>query len=171
MHNDSQKDNQPANEASSHADAASAKAWSDFEQDLDSLGRQLAELGTHGAALGGYAVNSLQARFDEVKRRASFWKQTTEQQVEELRRSAWQQASDAQGAYGEARVRSKEAARQMWERSEPLRQGARDVGEGLTRAWSELRASLGKAASRIQTESAPRSPSSSPSSDKQPGST
>ena len=40
----------------------------------------------------------------------------------------------------------------MWERSEPLRQGARDVGEGLGRAWTELRASLGKAASRMQTE-------------------
>jgi hypothetical protein len=170
MYNDSQKDNQAANEASNRAETASAKAWLDFEQDLDSLGRQLAELSTHGAALGAYAINGLQARFDEVKRRASFWKQTTEQQVDELRRSAWQQASDTQGAYGETRARSKEAARQMWERSEPLRQGARDVGEGLTRAWSELRASLGKAASRIQTESAPRSPSS-PSSDKQPGST
>jgi hypothetical protein len=106
-------------------------------------------------------TNEASNRVDEVKRRATVWKQTTEQHVEEMRRLAWQQASDAQGAYGETRVRSKEAARQMWERSEPLRQGARDVGEGLTRAWSELRASLGKAARRIQTESAPPSSSSS----------
>jgi hypothetical protein len=50
------------------------------------------------------------------------------------------------------RQRSTEAARQMWERAEPLRQGAKDVGEGLGRAWVELRASFGKAAGRLQTE-------------------
>jgi hypothetical protein len=40
----------------------------------------------------------------------------------------------------------------MWERSEPLRKGAKDVGEGLVRAWSELSASFGKAAGRLRTE-------------------
>jgi hypothetical protein len=50
------------------------------------------------------------------------------------------------------RQRSTEAARQVWERSEPLRQGAKDVGEGLARAWVELRASIGKAAGRLHTE-------------------
>jgi hypothetical protein len=49
-------------------------------------------------------------------------------------------------------MRSAEAARQAWERSEPLRQGAKDVGEGLARAWTELRASFGKAAGRLHTE-------------------
>ncbi len=51
-------------------------------------------------------------------------------------------------------MRSAEAARQAWERSEPLRQGAKDVGEGLARAWTELRASFGKAAGRLHTETA-----------------
>jgi hypothetical protein len=43
----------------------------------------------------------------------------------------------------------------MWERSEPLRQGAKDVGEGLVRAWSELSASFGKAANRLRTDERP----------------
>ena len=34
----------------------------------------------------------------------------------------------------------------------PCAKAPRDVGEGLGRAWTELRASLGKAASRMQTE-------------------
>ena len=61
--------------------------------------------------------------------------------------------SQADSAFSDARTRSTEAAKQMWEKSEPLRQGAKDVGEGLARAWTELRASFGKAAGRLQTES------------------
>jgi hypothetical protein len=40
----------------------------------------------------------------------------------------------------------------MWEKAQPLREGAKDVGEGLLRAWSELRASFGKAAQRLHEE-------------------
>jgi len=42
----------------------------------------------------------------------------------------------------------------MWERSEPLRQGAQEVGKGFVRAWSELATSFGKAAEKIQAEKA-----------------
>ncbi len=56
------------------------------------------------------------------------------------------------------RQRSTEAARQVWERSEPLRQGAKDVGEGLARAWVELRASFGKAAGRLHSETPANGP-------------
>ena len=70
-----------------------------------------------------------------------------------MRLNAQQQA---ESTFSDARARSTEAARdaarQVWERSEPLRQGAKDVGEGLSRAWTELRASFGKAAGRLQTE-------------------
>ena len=129
------------------------KEWSKFEHDLDTLGRQLAALQVHTAALGSQLVSSLDARFQDVKSRAFAFKQARETELEQLRQAAWQQARDAQGAFGDARVRSTEAERQMWERSEPLRQGAKDVGEGLSRAWVELRASLGKAAGRLHTES------------------
>ena len=129
------------------------KKWSEFERDLDTLGRQLAALQVHTAALGSQLVSSLDARFQEVKSRALAFKQTRETELEQLRQAAWQQAHDAQGAFGEARARSTEAARQVWERSEPLRQGAKDVGEGLARAWVELRASFGKAAERLHTDS------------------
>jgi len=46
----------------------------------------------------------------------------------------------------------KDTARQMWERSEPLRQGAQEVGKGFVRAWSELATSFGKAAEKVQSE-------------------
>jgi hypothetical protein len=133
-------------------DATTKREWTEFERDLETLGRQLAELRTHGAALSEHVVTALEARCREVKRRADAWKLATEQQIEEIQKSAWRQASQAQGAYSEVGARSKETARQMWERAEPLRQGARDVGEGLVRAWSELRTSFGKAAGRLQSE-------------------
>ena len=136
-------------------DAEAKKEWSDLQRDLGALGQQLAELRSHTAALGEHFVNNLQARFHDVQSRAQSFKTVTEQQLDELRQSTWQQAN-------EASTRSKETARQMWERSEPLRQGARDVGEGLGRAWTELRTSLGKAASRLQTENGTATASTTP---------
>jgi hypothetical protein len=160
MHDDNQFQSKPQSDSGRvrGADEATAKAWSDFERNLDLLGRQLAELSDQAGVVGATALSGLQARFDDVRRQATAWRSTTEQQVEEMRRMAGVQA---QTAYGDARARSKEAAKQMWERSEPLRQGARDVGEGLIKAWGEVRTSLGKAASRLQTEGKdPSSPSS-----------
>jgi hypothetical protein len=116
--------------------------WSEFQRELETLGRQLSELRAHTAALGDHLVQGLEAQYHEVKIRADAWKRATQRQVDE-----------AQGAYNDLRARSREAARQMWERSEPLRQGARDVGEGLVSAWAELRASFGKAAGRLSSES------------------
>ena len=132
------------------------REWEMLERDFDDLGLQLAELRAHTAALGVHLVNSLEARFHEVKARVQDWQQLTEAQMEELRRQTTRQGQEAKTAYADTLARSREAARQMWDRAEPLRQGARDVGEGLVRAWSELRASLGKAAGRLQsTQSSP----------------
>jgi len=135
------------------ADSTQAdKEWAQLERDLDQLGRQLAELQTHAATLGGHLVSALQARFDEVKARAMTARREHERQIAQLRDTA---RTQAENAFSEARARSAEAARQMWERAEPLRQGAKDVGEGLLRAWGELRASFGKAAGRLHTEPKP----------------
>jgi hypothetical protein len=125
------------------------KEWTEFERDLDTLGRQLASLQAHTAALGSQLVSSLEARYQEVKDRAQSFRRAREQELEQMRLNAQQQA---ESTFSDARQRSTEAARQMWERSEPLRQGAKDVGEGLARAWTELRASFGKAAGRLQTD-------------------
>ena len=144
MHND-QFGNQSA-KSETQAD----KKWSEFERDLDTLGRQLAELQVHTASLGTHLVSSLEARFNEVKARALSFKQAREAELEQVRRDA---QSHAESTFRDARARSTEAAKQMWEKSEPLRQGAKDVGEGLARAWVELRASFGKAAGRLQSES------------------
>jgi hypothetical protein len=128
------------------------KEWSEFERDLDTLGHQLAALQAHTATLGSHLVSSLEARFQEVKNRAASFRQAREAELEQMRVAAQKQA---ESAFSDARARSAEAARQVWERSEPLRQGAKDVGEGLARAWGELRASFGKAAGRLQTETPP----------------
>lgn len=128
------------------------KEWTAFERDLDTLGHQLAALQSHTAALGSQFVSSLDAHFQEVKSRAQAFKQAREVELDQMRLNAQQQA---ESTFSEARMRSAEAARQAWERSEPLRQGAKDVGEGLARAWTELRASFGKAAGRLHTENGP----------------
>lgn len=140
------------------------KEWSELQRDLDMLGRQLAELSTHTAQLGEHFLASLQARFQEVKDRADVYRKTTEQQLEDVRQTA---TSQAERTFSDMRARSSEAAKQVWERSEPLRQGAKDVGEGMLRAWSEIRASLGKAAGRLNTEqSTPNGPSTAQSEDR-----
>ena len=148
---------------STRSETKADKEWTEFERDLDTLGRQLAALQVHTAALGTQLVANLEARFEDVKNRARSFRQARELELEQMRRTAWQQASEAEGAFSEARTRSTEAARdaarQVWERSEPLRQGAKDVGEGLARAWTELRASFGKAAGRLHTD---RSSSATP---------
>lgn len=140
------------------------KEWSELQRDLDMLGRQLAELSTHTAQLGEHFLASLQARFQDVKDRAATYRTATEQQLEQMQQTATNQA---ERTFSDMRARSTEAAKQVWERSEPLRQGAKDVGEGMFRAWSEIRASFGKAAGRLNTEqSTPNGPSTAQSEDR-----
>ena len=134
---------------STRSETNADREWSEFERDLESLGRQLAALQAHTAALGTHLVSALEARFQDVKDRAQSFRQARELELDQVQQTAQR---EAESAFGDMRQRSTEAARQMWERSEPLRQGAKDVGEGLARAWVELRASLGKAAGRLQTE-------------------
>jgi hypothetical protein len=145
-----QNEQPPFGDQATRNETQADKEWSEFQRDLDLLGRQLAELQTHTAALGSHFVASLEARFQEVRTRAESFRKAREAELDQVRRNAWRQA---EGAFSEARTRSAEAARQVWERSEPLRQGAKDVGEGLLKAWGEVRASFGKAAGRLHTES------------------
>jgi outer membrane PBP1 activator LpoA protein len=140
----------PYGKQSTTSETQADKEWTAFERDLDQLGRQLAALQVHTAALGSHLVESLEARFREVKTQAESFRKAKEVELEQVRQNAWRQA---ESAFSEARTKSAEAARQMWERAEPLRQGAKDVGEGLARAWGELRTSFGKAAGRLHTES------------------
>jgi hypothetical protein len=131
------------------------KEWSEFERDLETLGRQLASLQEHTGALGVQLVSTLEASFEEMKNRAESFSQARARELDQVREAAWQQAREAESTLSDVRQRSTETARQMWERSEPLRQGAADVGVGLSRAWAELRASFGKAADRLNAETPP----------------
>ncbi|MGH6748618.1 MAG: hypothetical protein ACRECI_04785 [Methyloceanibacter sp.] len=149
----------PFNHQPTTTQSQADKEWSELQRDLDMLGRQLAELSTHTAQLGEHFLASLQARFQEVKDRADIYRKASELQLEDVRQTA---TSQAERTFSDVRARSSEAAKQVWERSEPLRQGAKDVGEGVFRAWTEIRASLGKAAGRLNTEqSTPNGPAQS----------
>jgi len=130
--------------------------WAEFARDLEKLGHELSELSSHTTVLGDHLIHRLNAQYQTVRNRADVWKQTTDQQIDELRKLACQQ--EAQGAFSDIRTRSKATAFEMWERSQPLRQGAHDVGEGLVRAWAELRVSFGKAANRLSSSEADMSP-------------
>ena len=132
--------------------------WAEFARDLEKLGDQLSELSSHTTVLGDHLIQRLNAQYQTVRNRVDVWKQTTDQQIDELRKLACQQGREAQGAFSDIRARSKATAFEMWERSQPLRQGAQDVGEGLVRAWAELRASFGKAANRLSSSEMPVSP-------------
>jgi hypothetical protein len=132
--------------------------WSEFAHDLEMLGHQLSELSSHTAVLGYHIIQRLDAQYQAVRNRADVLKQTTDQQIDELRKLVCHQGRDARGALSDIRARSKATAFEIWERSEPFRQGAQDVGEGLVRAWAELRASFGKAANRISSSEARVSP-------------
>lgn len=147
---------------STKSETKADKEWTEFERDLDALGRQLAELQAHTAALGTQLVRSLEAGFEEVKHRAERFRKERETELEQVHRRAM---SEAENSFADMRQRSTEAARQMWERAEPLRQGAKDVGEGLARAWVELRASFGKAAGRLHTETSANGPATSATSE------
>jgi hypothetical protein len=132
------------------------KEWADLQRDLDTLGEQLGSLHKHTAALGDTLVNDLEARFQDVRSRTLNFRNATEAQFEALRELAAQQAAATQSSLTEAGMKSaetaKETARQMWERAEPLRLGAQEVGQGFARAWTEIAASFGKAAEKIQSE-------------------
>ena len=132
------------------------KEWDDLQHNLDTLGEQLRSLHDHSAALGDTLVSELEARYQDVRNRALSLHNATESQIDELRKAAMEQAMQTQSTLAETSAKSaemaKDTARQMWERSEPFRQGAQEVGQGLTRAWAELVASFGKAAEKVQSE-------------------
>lgn len=132
------------------------KEWADLQHDLDTLGDQLGSLRDHTAALGDTLVANLEARYQDVRNRSLSFRNATEAQLEAMRQMAMEQAAATQSSLTETAMKSaemaKETTRQAWERAEPLRQGAQEVGKGFVRAWSELAASFGKAAEKIQTE-------------------
>ncbi len=131
-------------------------AWADFQRDLDTLGEQLNALREHSAALGETVLADLDTRFQEVRTRAIGYRTATEAEFESMRQSAIEQAQATQATVNESfktsAATAKDTARRFWERAEPLRQGAGEVGHGLVRAWSEIAASFGKAAEKMQTD-------------------
>lgn len=138
------------------------KEWADLQRELETLGEQLGSLRKYTGTLGKTVVANIDSHYEGVKSRVTTFRQAKEAQLNAARRTAVQQASATQQSLTEAGVSStekaKETARQVWERSEPLRHGAQEVGHGFARAWSEIAASFGKAAETIQTEKAARTP-------------
>ena len=125
------------------------KEWTEFERDLDTLGRQLASLQAHTAALGSQLVSSLDARFQEVKDRAQSFRRAREQELEQMRLNAQQQA---ESTFSDARQRSTEAARQSvgaFRAAAPRRQGrGRRIGPRVDRVARLVRQGCRPAAGR-----------------------
>ena len=134
------------------------KDWDDLQRDLDTLGEQLKTLREHAGTLGETILANIDLRFQDVVSRTQGYRNTTQRQLEEMRDTAMTQAAQTQSSLTETGMKSaemaKDTARQMWERSEPFRIGAQEVGQGLVRAWSEIAASFGKAAEKVQSERA-----------------
>lgn len=132
------------------------KEWNDLQRELDTLGEQVKSLRDHAGALGETVLGNIELRFQDVLSRAHAYRNTTAAQLEALQKSALDQADQTQASLTEQGKKSaevaKDKARELWERAEPLRQGAQEVGQGFVRAWSELAASFGKAAEKVQTD-------------------
>src|SRR6476661_4206848 len=86
---------------------AEEEKWAALEHDLEMLGHQLSELSSHAAVLGDHIIQRLDAQYQTVRNRADVWKQTTDQQINELRKLACHPGRDAQGAFSDIRARPK----------------------------------------------------------------
>ena len=132
------------------------KEWEDLQRELETLGEQVKSLRDHAGALGETVLGNMELRFQDVLSRAHAYRNTTTSQMEELQKLATAQAEATQASLTEQGKKSaamaKDKAREFWVRSEPLRQGAQEVGHGFLRAWSEIAASFGKAAEKVQAE-------------------
>ena len=134
------------------------KEWEDLQRELDTLGEQVKSLRTHAGVLGETVLGNMDLRFQDVLSRAHAYRNTTTAQMEDLQKLALDQASQTQSTLTETGKKSaemaKDKARELWERAEPLRDGAQELGQGFLRAWSEIAASFGKAAEKVQSDKA-----------------
>lgn len=153
---ETEKINMTDNTAKTEKAALADKEWNDLQHDLETLGDQVKALRDHAGALGETVLGNMELRFQDVLSRANAYRNTTAAQIEELQKMALDQADQTQASLTESSKKSaamaKDKARELWDRAEPLRQGAQEVGNGFLRAWSEIAASFGKAAEKVQTE-------------------
>lgn len=138
------------------------KEWDDLQRELETLGEQVKALRDHAGALGETVLGNMELRFQDVLSRAHAYRNTTASQMEDLQKLASAQADETKASLTEQGKKSaamaKDKARELWVRSEPLRQGAQEVGSGFLRAWSEIAASFGKAAQKVQAERTKNAP-------------
>ena len=153
---ETEKTNMTDNKAKTDKATQADKEWDDLQHDLETLGNQVKALRDHAGALGETVLGNMELRFQDVLSRANAYRNTTAAQIEELQKTALDQADQTQATLTEQGKKSaamaKDKARELWDRAEPLRQGAQEVGNGFLRAWSEIAASFGKAAEKVQTE-------------------
>ena len=145
-------------EPTKHAD----KEWDDLHRELTTLGEQVKSLRDHAGALGETVLGNMELRFQDVLSRAHAYRNTTASQMDQLQKHVVDQADQTQATLTEQGKKSAEMAKdkalEFWDRSEPLRQGAQEVGQGFLRAWSEIAASFSKAAEKVQAERASGTP-------------
>jgi hypothetical protein len=152
------EDNTTKTEAAKQAD----KEWEDLHRELETLGEQVKSLRDHAGALGETVLGNMELRFQDALSRAHAYRNTTASQMEQLQTHVMDQADQTQATLTEQGKKSAEMAKdkalEFWDRSEPLRHGAQEVGQGFLRAWSEIAASFNKAAEKVQAERAKGTP-------------
>ncbi|MEM7191697.1 MAG: hypothetical protein AAF405_02310, partial [Pseudomonadota bacterium] len=118
--------------------AQADKDWDDLRQELDTLGEQVRSLRDHAGTLGETVLGTMELRFQDVLSRAHAYRNSTISQINDLQKQALAQAGETQDSLKTTGKKSAEIAqdkaRQLWEQSEPLRQGAQEVGQGFLRA-------------------------------------
>lgn len=113
-----------------------SREWDRLEQELAEWGSRLDELQQKAELVGEDVVDDLQRRYRSVKSEAEMLKQHTERELREAQEEA-------------AKLKAK-ADRQSQERKEKLKQSAQDLGQGLSRAWTELRTGVQQAYRRFR---------------------
>lgn len=153
------EENTTKTEGAKQADAKQAdKEWEDLQRELETLGEQVKSLRDHAGALGETVLGNMELRFQDVLSRAHAYRNESAAQMTELQKQVVGQADQTQATLTEQGKKSaemaKDKARELWDRAEPLREGAQEVGKGFLRAWSEIAASFSKAAEKVQSERA-----------------
>lgn len=138
--------------------------WSRLEAELRLWGRKLDELRQQSDRVGDSVIAELQRRYETLTRETEALKQSTDREIqearEELERAKTKAQAQSNSMVGTTVSNAKEGARSAREISrrvgkrtgqtaKAMSKGARHVGAGFARAWSELRKGFQQAYSSL----------------------
>lgn len=138
--------------------------WSRLETELKLWGRKLDELRQQSDRVGDSVIAELQRRYETLTKETEALKRSTDREIrlarEELERTKTQAQAQSHSRVGTTVSKAKEGARSVREISQgigkrtgetarAMSKGARHLGAGFARAWSELRKGFQQAYSSL----------------------